>query len=275
MRRPLLTLVLLLAPLSAGAQRTPRDSAAIDSLVWLGRRVSYLGLYDEAIAVYAKALERFPGDPQLLRHRGHRYISVRRFDAAIADLAAAGRAIAGTPDAIEPDGQPNAKGIPVSTLHFNIWYHLGLAHWLAGDAEAARVAYEQCLAVSRNDDSRVAARYWLWQIYTRLGRAADARAMTVAARTETAIIENDAYARLLALFDGRLTEAALRPTASGAAASLADATTGYGIGAWHLANGRRDAARATWRAVLEASGQRASFGALAAAAELARLDAAR
>jgi len=45
------------------------------------------------------------------------------------------------PNQIEPDGLPNAKNIPISTLKGNIWYHLGLAYYLKGDFENALWAY--------------------------------------------------------------------------------------------------------------------------------------
>ena len=44
-----------------------------------------------------------------------------------------GKLVAAKPDEVEPDGAPNARGIPRSTLQSNIWYHLGLAQYLAGD----------------------------------------------------------------------------------------------------------------------------------------------
>jgi tetratricopeptide (TPR) repeat protein len=267
--------LLACAPLATAAHAQPAtpataaDAAAIDSLVWLGRRVAYLGLVPEAVAVYTRALARFPGEPHLLRHRGHRWISLRDWPRAIDDLSRAAAALEGRPDEVEPDGQPNAAGIPVSTLHFNVWYHLGLAHWLAGDAVAAAAAFERCLAVSRNDDSRVAARYWLWQIYRRLGRADEAAATAAAARTETQLLENEAYARLLTLFDGRATPDDVRPPSD--APPLARATIGYGIGAWHRAHGRFADARAAWDQVLRDAGGAAAFGALAAEEERRRL----
>ncbi len=78
----------------------------------------------------------------MYRHRGHRYITLREFDKAIADFNKAVELIEGTDDIVEPDGAPNAAGIPTSTLHTNIWYHLGLAHYLKGDFAAALLAYE-------------------------------------------------------------------------------------------------------------------------------------
>ncbi len=62
---------------------------------------------------------------------------IREFDRAIQDFEKAATLIEGTEDKIEPDGLPNAQNIPVSTLHTNIWYHLGLAYYLQHDLENA------------------------------------------------------------------------------------------------------------------------------------------
>jgi hypothetical protein len=48
------------------------------------------------------------------------------------------------------------------------------------------------------------------------------------------------------------------------------ATAGYGLGAWHLAEGRREEALRAWREVL-AGGSWSAFGFIAAEADLARL----
>ncbi len=63
---------------------------------------------------------------------------------------------------MEPDGLPNEQNKPRSTLHTNIWYHLGLAHYLTGDFDEAINAYRECLKASSNDDMRVATSYWLY-----------------------------------------------------------------------------------------------------------------
>jgi len=112
------------------------------AIIWLGRRQAYLGEYRAAIDTFSNGLAILPESVRLLRHRGHRYITLREFDKAIADLSRALELIdAGAiPDEIEPDGQPNARNIPTSTLHTNIFYHLGLAHYLRGEWEAAASA---------------------------------------------------------------------------------------------------------------------------------------
>src|SRR5688572_22701688 len=82
-----------------------------DAAIWLGRRLAYLGRYRDAIAVYTRAIAVHPRDPRLLRHRGHRFITLRRFDDAISDFDRAGVLIRSRPDEVEPDGQPNALNI--------------------------------------------------------------------------------------------------------------------------------------------------------------------
>ena len=111
-------------------EANPHDPEAI---IWLGRRLGYLGRFREAVQVFSDGVYEFPADPRFYRHRGHRYITLRRFDLAIQDLEKAAELIKGKADEVEPDGQPNARNIPTSTLQFNIWYHLGLAHYLKGN----------------------------------------------------------------------------------------------------------------------------------------------
>src|SRR5439155_9844842 len=107
------------------------DSA--DAIIWLGRRTAYLGRYREAIGIFSEGIRKHPDDARMYRHRGHRYITVRRFRDAVKDLEFAALLIRGKPDEVEPDGQPNARNIPLGSLQSNIFYHLGLAYYLSGD----------------------------------------------------------------------------------------------------------------------------------------------
>ncbi len=124
-----------------------RDPSSADAAIWLGRRLAYLGRFREAIDAYTRGIERHPNEPRLYRHRGHRYITIRKFDLAIADLRLAAQLTAGRPDEIEPDGAPNKAGIPRSTMQSNIWYHLGLAQYLSGDFNAALASYREGMKV--------------------------------------------------------------------------------------------------------------------------------
>ena len=250
-----------LAEAETAATARPDDPEA---LIWLGRRVAYLGRYREAIEIFGRGVSRFPEDPRFLRHRGHRYISIRRFDLAEADLARAAELIAGKPDEIEPDGLPNAAGIPVSTLQTNIWYHLGLARYLQGDFEGALEAYRACLEVSKNDDMQAATRHWLYMTLRRLGREAEAATVLEPVRMNMEILENQAYHKLLLMYRGEIPPEALLVEDSDFV------TTGYGVGNWYLYNGKNEEAVRILRHVVE-TGPWSAFGAIAAEAELHRL----
>jgi tetratricopeptide (TPR) repeat protein len=242
------------------------DSA--DALIWVGRRQGYLWRYRDAISTFTRGIDRFPSDPRFYRHRGHRYITVRNFDGAIADFEQAVMLIAGTKDEIEPDGAPNPKGIPRSSLHFNIWYHLGLAYYLKGDFANARRAYDQCMRVSTNDDSVTATTDWLWMTLMRLGEK-DAAAKVLDRITPTMdILENGSYHRRLLVYKGLATPESLLDTTN--ADDLTIATQGYGVGNYYRVMGDTAKAKQIFDKVL-AGRQWAAFGYIAAEVDRSKL----
>lgn len=252
----------------AAYEHAPLDA---DSIIWYGRRLGYLGQYQEAIRVFSNGIQLHPDNAWLYRFRGHRYITVRRLDDAVSDLEKAKRLTAGEPDIIEPDGQPNAQGVPVSTLQSNIRYHLALARYLQGNFEkAAEVAQEEVDAAD-NDDRRVAMAHWLYMSLRRMGRDSAAAAVLEPVTANMHIVENQVYHRLLLLYKGELPPDSLLATTPAGQTSAQDAATAYGLGNWYWYNGQHDEARALWRQVV-GTGQWAGFGAIAAEAELARLD---
>jgi tetratricopeptide (TPR) repeat protein len=245
-----------------------RDPASADAAIWLGRRLAYLGRFRDAIDVYTKGIARHPEEPRLYRHRGHRYITIRKFDQAAADLQRAAALVAGRPDEVEPDGAPNRAGIPRSTLQSNIWYHLGLAHYLNGNFTKALDAYQEGLKVSRvNDDMLVATSDWLYMTLRRLGRDAAARAVLEPIRERMDILENDAYHARLLMYKGlRTPESVLNLNT---ADDVQIATQGYGVGNWYLVNGDRARAKEIFERVLNGRAW-AAFGYIAAEADLKR-----
>jgi tetratricopeptide (TPR) repeat protein len=276
---PAITLLLLAVPapvraqadaaaqLAAARSAWERHPADVDSIIWYGRRVGYTGAFDEAVAIYTEGLRLHPGEPRLLRHRGHRFVSLRDFPHAIADLEQARRSVAGKPDEVEPDGQPNARGVPTSTLHSNIRYHLALAYFVTGDFARALPIWAEDAGTAANMDQRVAATYWWVLTLAHLGRHEEARRVLAPIRADWDVIENGAYHRLLLWMRGDLAESALLPPG---ASTLERQTIGNGIGQWHAAHGEQEAARAAWQVVL-ATGPSASFGYIAAEQALPRL----
>ena len=237
----------------------------VENIIWLGRRTAYLGRYKVSIEVYSEGIKQFPADARLYRHRGHRYITLRCFDAAIADLEQASRLIKGKPDEIEPDGLPNARNIPTSTLQSNIWYHLGLAYYLKGDFTRALTAYREAEKVSKNPDMLVATTHWLYMTLRRLGREKEASKTLAAIKDNFDLIENGDYYKLIRIYKGQLDPAKLWMETM-QLANLSNSTIGYGIGNWYLYNGRPAEAEKIFKQVT-AGDQWSSFGYIAAESE--------
>ena len=255
-----------LAEAHAAYVRTPTN---VDSIIWLGRRLGYLGRIREAIDIYSKGIALYPDNPWLYRHRGHRYITVRELDNAIADLVRAREIVIPTVDEVEPDGQPNALNQPIGTLKSNIEYHLGLAYYLQHDFVSSLLVYRQEYENATNDDRRVSAGHWLYMCLRRIGHDAEAAAMLRPITRDMRVIENQVYHRLLLMYKGELpVDSVLAPGPSGEM-SVTDATAAYGVANWHLYNGRPAEADRIFRRIL-AGGQWGAFGYIAAERDLFR-----
>lgn len=253
----------------AAKAESDADPKNVEKRIWLGRRLGYLGKFEEAIAVFSDAMKLEPNNPKLYRHRGHRYISTRRFPLAIQDFEKAAKLTQGQPDEIEPDGQPNKLNKPLSTLQFNIYYHLGLAEYLEGNFNKALAAYRECMKRSRNnEDSLVATSDWLYMTLRRLNKPKEAAAVLVPITEKMDIIENDSYWKRLLMYKGLRKPEDLLNTNN--ADDLSLATQGYGVGNWYLYNGDKAKAREVFTKVT-AGKQKAAFGYIAAEIDLQRM----
>ena len=239
-----------------------------DEIIWYGRRAAYLGDYKSAIDIYTEGIKKFPEEPRMYRHRGHRYISIREFDKAIEDLTKAAELIEGKPDVIEQDGIPNSRNTPVSTLNTNIWYHLGLAHYLKGNMQEALDGFQRSLDASTNPDMHVAAANWVYMIQRRLGNSEKAKETLEPINSDMDVFENMAYHNLLLFYKEELTEDELKNDDQ--EVEYMNDATAYGIGNWYYYNGDTTRAKQIYSKLLD-QGTWASFGSLAAEADLYRL----
>jgi tetratricopeptide (TPR) repeat protein len=252
------------AQLAQAVATWERNKDDADALIWVGRRTAYLGRFREAIGIFTDGISRHPADARMYRHRGHRYLTVRDIDRAIADFEKAAALIAGQPDQVEPDGQPNARNIPTSTLHSNIYYHLALGYYLKRDFSRAADTWLKARDAVRNNDNLVAASHWLYISLRRAGREAEAQAVLTPILAELDVIENGSYHSLLLMYKGLRTPEQVLAAAGGDSAGSA---VRYGVSAWHLVNGRRGDAQRVWAQILGGADW-PSFGYLAAEAEV-------
>jgi len=240
-------LVKLQNELREAIKKVEADPENPEHLIMYGRRLAYLWRYHEAIDIYTRGIKIHPDQAMLYRHRGHRYISIRKFDLAVTDLT---------------------KASELNDHDFDIWYHLGLAHYLKGEFEKARWGYENCLKFAQDDDSKIAVSNWLYITLRRLGKKEEAAVVLDGITEGMEVVENQSYYDLLFFYKSVVSEADLEVKTS--ASDLDQATIGYGIGSWHLYNDNLGKAKVYFEEIMKGRYWPA-FGFIAAEAELFRL----
>jgi len=219
-----------------------------ENIIMYGRRLAYLWRYHEAIEVYTDGIEKYPDNAMLYRHRGHRYISIRKFDKAVDDLI---------------------KASQLNSDDFDIWYHLGLAHYLKAEFEKAHIAYKNCLKCADDDDAKIAISNWLYITLRRLANKDEAAKVLNGITEEMKVVENQSYYNLLLFYKGIKSEKEITKLAE--STELDMATVGYGIGCWHLYNENNKKAKSWFEKIVNNNKYWPAFGFIAAEAELARM----
>ncbi|HEY6842605.1 MAG TPA: tetratricopeptide repeat protein [Thermoanaerobaculia bacterium] len=215
--------------------------------VTVSDRLADLGRYREAIDLLSDWIHAHPNDARLYLARGHRFINVRRFSAAVNDLQSASL---------------------LDRHNRDILYHLGLAHYLLGEFDQALAAYTQCLRLSTAPDDLVATSNWMYMTLRRLGSQQEADKLLEPISIDLDVKQNVAYHKLLLMYGG---EIAPEELARQDVNTTDGATLLYGVGNWRYVSGRTDSALPMWREILDGN-QSFSFGYIAAEAEVARLD---
>jgi len=246
-------------------KRDPEDAEAI---IWLGRRIGYMGRFREAIEIFAEGIEKHPDDARMLRHRGHRYISIREFDKAIKDLELASRLIQGKRNEIEPDGIPNEAGIPISTLHGNIYYHLALAYYLNDDLDNAIRVYDLRTAIDANADNIVSSTHWKYMALRRMGYHDEAKRLLQKVNGSMKVIENISYWEMCLFYKGILKEDWFDKKLEGKANKEVFL---YGLGNWHLYETKDTVIARRYFTKLLKEGSKASFAYIAAEADMSSM----
>ena len=245
------------------------DPEDADNIIWLGRRLAYVGKYREACAIFTIGAEKYPEDPRFPRHRGHRFLTLRLIDRAIEDFELAASLMDKDANEIEPDGIPNERNQPVSSLQTNVWYHLGLGYYLKGEYEKAESCYEKGIKAWDIPDNYASFANWYYQTLRFLGKEEEAKKLIEKADPDMDLIENGMYNNLLLMYRGDIPtekmEAELKEMGE-----LGLVTIGYGIAAWYLINEEKEKAAKLLKDIVSIKGW-AGFGYIAAEAMYKRL----
>lgn len=227
------------------------DPKNISRIIDLGVAQSGARQFREAIETFTRGLAIEPDNALLLRWRGHRYLSVREFDRAFADLS---------------------RGAKIDPAIYGNWYHLGVVQFVRGDFNGAAASFARALPIAPDAGELQGSVDWLWMSLSRAGRTAEAKAMLDKKpdhqRPELKPAVN-AYTTRIKLYRGEIgPEAVLTPADTD---EVQIATLAYGLGNWYLVRGDTTQARSWFERSVKASGGWPGFGFIVSEIELRRL----
>lgn len=221
-----------------------------EDFLTMGRLLTSTNRFRAAIKLYDEGLQRFPDSYKLLRFRGHRYLNLREPDKAYADLTKAEALSRGNPDEWETD----AAGKPVATYRHQIWYHIGVYHYLMRAYRPAVDAFQQSLDATREGKNIAGASDWLYNACQRAGLTDRAQKVARQFTTDFDIEDkNYPYFRRLLLYNGIISPAELidqqKPIDS---MSLSDVTLLYGLANYYAYQQQFDKANPIYQKVAHA-----------------------
>jgi Flp pilus assembly protein TadD len=232
-------------PVARAERALAAEPRSVQRFIQLGVAQAGARQMREAVQTFTRALAVAPNDPVLYRWRGHRNLSVRNFDAAMADLT---------------------RGYGLDSTNYGILYHLGVLRFVRGDFNAAADAFARAQVRPPDGGELAGATDWLWMSLQRAGRAAEAAAML--ARRPDSLPATNAYVRRLRLYRGEIGPGAvITPADTG---DIDVATLAFGLGNWYLVRGDTARARREFERSI-ASGGWPAFGFIASEAEMGRM----
>lgn len=216
-----------------------------DCELWMrkGIALSKQMLFKEAVEAYSVGLSYNPFHALTYRHRGHRYLSIRCFAEAAADLELSSR--------LDPS-------------NWDTWYHLGLAYYLLKDYKRAARAYRACLDITDSEDKLVAIVDWYWMTAKRLGNEKLAAELLEMVNENTDPGENLSYKRRILMYKGIIKPEDLMQFEGAEFPDLEIATQGYGLSNYYYLNGDMEKSNAVLKQILTIKSFWSAFGFLAA-----------
>jgi len=225
-----------------------RDKTEVD-YIDMGRALVSTNRFRLAVENYSEGLTKYPQSFRLLRHRGHRYINLRQLDKAIADLTQAEKLIRAEAPIYEYDG----AGKPGATYQHQIWYHIGLYHYLKKDYATSAGTFEKSVATAQEGKDVAGSSDWLYNAYMRSGQKEKAAAVLKPFTLDFKIDDKDyPYFRRLLLYKGLIKpEQLVDVRKSIGEMTLSEITKLYGLANWYAYNGDQTTANILYKKILD------------------------
>lgn len=219
-----------------------------DDYVALGRSLVSVGQFRQAVDAFTEGLAKYPNSFKILRYRGHRYINLRQLDNAITDLNRAEELI--RPE--QPVWETDSTG---PSYQHNIWYHIGIYHFMKRGYPTAAEAFEKSLATAYAGNDKAGASDWLYNSYMRAGEKEKAAAVAKPFTADFDIANKDyPYYRRLLLFNGVIQPSELVDENKALAdMTLNDMTKLYGLANYYRYAGDTQKAKALYEKVLQSN----------------------
>jgi tetratricopeptide (TPR) repeat protein len=230
----------------------------VSNVIALGVAQSGARQFREAIATFTRGLAALPAsgrntkdEAMLLRWRGHRYLSVREFAKAEADLT---------------------RGLALDGTNYGILFHLGVLRFHAGRFADAAALFARAQPIAPDGGERAGSTDWLWMSLARAGRVDEANAM-LAKRIDQQPDPKPAppgyaYVTRLKLYRGETDPIQVMMDTN--TDDVTASTLLYGLGNWFMVQGDTAGARILWEGAVRSGGW-PGFGFNVAEAELRRL----
>jgi tetratricopeptide (TPR) repeat protein len=193
-------------------------------LIALGDAHAAVLNHREAIKIYDRAFELDKGNALLYQQRGHRFLSIRHFDQARADLE---------------------KAVGMDAKLAGAWYYLGVLDYVAGRFDRAASDFEKNLALQDGDVAKgIGTVDWLYMSYRR-GKQDEKAKLLLERVTPDLKIEGNPrlYFNRLLFYKGLKKEDEI---VAAAGSDIERTTLLYGIGNFHLYSGDKARARSSF-----------------------------
>src|SRR6185369_11288347 len=223
------------------------DPKNVGKIIALGIAQSGARQFREAIATFTKGIEIAPNNDTLYRWRGHRYLSVREFDKAQADLS---------------------KALAINPNNYGALYHLGIVNFVRGDFNRAVELFTRAQPRAPDAGELAGSTDWLWMSMMRAGKKKEAAAMLARRPDSLKAAPGYAYVTRLKLYRGEITPDQVFTPAD--TADVQVATLSYGLGNWYLVRGDTATAKTFFDRAVKSVGW-PGFGFIMSEVELKRL----